>query len=363
MMKQLSRPASPWRMVGAAAIVALGFSAVLAASLRKGNRPGVLVPRQTMVEWEGPRNRTGIGSAPANILFLLDNTGDERVRILGLESGCGCTKPVAEPESVGPGEIATVRVTATTIAVGVKEVPITVFTDSSHSPTIKLTLRLVGRQSPPFLFVARGDLTFRGTYDPGVERSLSVVTIEPRMEKTAPHVACNLPFLRVSLTTTLDVPYRADDVVQRHRRYLIGFREPPPRDAFFGEILVTDPWDSTNQLRVAVLGQFSSSRLRSFPSSVDFQEGKREEIRMVIVAERPVEKLEVFLEGNVNGRIEVVPEPVNRPERIHTLLIRHAGNSAVSSNSNDTRLRVRTLDGKQEVLVPLAFHARETLSP
>ena len=95
---------------------------------RRGHREGVLVPKSGVAVWEGAEK-----GAPANARaegrFELLNQGDEPVRVIGTESGCGCATPTVDRDLVMPGAAAVVSVSASVIPFAQRDIPIKIHTD------------------------------------------------------------------------------------------------------------------------------------------------------------------------------------------------------------------------------------------
>jgi hypothetical protein len=170
--------------------------AVFATISSSRQMSGLLVPRQSSLTWESPNADGPIVAETAELLFVLDNPGRQPVRVVGIDTTCGCVRPVADPPYVVPGGMTNVVVRATTPSTGTSVLPLIVHTDSSR-PDVRLTARLVVRRRPPYLYDVTGHLIFRGTFSPNLTCDFEVVTFESGKPTVAPDVSTELPFLKV----------------------------------------------------------------------------------------------------------------------------------------------------------------------
>lgn len=154
--------------------------------------PGRLIAKEPMVEWRSPG--PGEPGAP-NARFEIANPGSSPVRVLTVESGCGCATPKVHPRLVRPGGVAIVEVEANPIEIGEKDVVITLETDSPATPIVPLTLRIIGCRRPPFIVSVTGDLTCQEGYSAEDTREIHVDTIERVASSHTPTLRCDLPFL------------------------------------------------------------------------------------------------------------------------------------------------------------------------
>ena len=111
--------------VGAAVFLAVLLSVgiyVLLSRVLAGPAGGLLVARHSNLVWKGPATPRAGADSSARVTFELDNVGGRPVRILSIESGCGCARPRVRPGLVAPGHSAMVEVTALMVPVGEKVV-------------------------------------------------------------------------------------------------------------------------------------------------------------------------------------------------------------------------------------------------
>ena len=113
--------------------------------------PGELVAEQPSIVWRGPDK---IDKHPAHVRFQLDNRGGSPVRIIEVNSGCGCTVPSFEAADIAPGGRGYVDADIRYFPVGERRVPLVVRTNSPNTPNIKLLVHLIGGGTPPFLLKA-----------------------------------------------------------------------------------------------------------------------------------------------------------------------------------------------------------------
>ncbi len=233
--------------------------------------PGWAFVKQRVIDWQSPASPAPKTPTPPAV-FELENRGVDPVRVLSVESGCGCAKPRVTPLLIEPGGRAKVEVVAPPISVGERVVPITLKTDAKHEPDVQLQLRVVGSRIPPFLLRASGELTYFMGYSPTETRELVVETIESL--EPGPH--CDLPFIHCAPPTISDSPHPQDQgVVGRVYRHRVSFASPPPEEGFSGRITVADPWDESRVMHVNIFGE-PNPEVKVVPSSLVVRAGAAE---------------------------------------------------------------------------------------
>ena len=211
------------------------------------SRPGELIAKDRVLAWSSPVEKTfrTLDLDAARAKFRLENVGGRSVRILDVQTTCGCTTPEIEPKVVNPGEIRLVEVRATPLQIGEKSVDITITTDSPVSPEVVLTLRIIGSRRGPYMFEVQGDLNFpAGTTGDDVRFVLVNQIEEAKSRPTPPFVKNELKFVQISNPELeLEGPSSAPGMV--HRRYVCKAKkrmaDGDPSQS--GRISVVDPWD------------------------------------------------------------------------------------------------------------------------
>ncbi|MEO6807665.1 MAG: DUF1573 domain-containing protein [Isosphaeraceae bacterium] len=215
--------------------------------------PGRLKVSEAALTWQSPASDGASRSVAENLRYELRNDGGRPVRILSVESGCGCTKQHLSAEIIKPRESAFLTVQPTPLLFGERRVPITLHTDSPSSPVVNLSLRILGGQDPPFLLSVDGDLRFRDC-EAGDELEVVVQTVERSSEADRePVLRSDLPFLRFDRKGTRIKPSgHSADILVRTSIYSVQIASTPPGDSFHGEVVVIDPWlpEHVNKLRV-----------------------------------------------------------------------------------------------------------------
>lgn len=337
---------------GMAIVSVLVGGVFISAKKWRSNRFGELVPREKFLIWENEADPMAAGSLPASVQFVLTNVGKVPVTITGVESSCGCAKPVVTPNLVEPGRTATVDVVATAIPVGEKNVPITIQTDSSVTPHVELVLRLIGNRKPPFLFKTMGDLTFRGKYPIKDTRTFTVITIENVNEKTEPEIQCDLPFLKITQASRTDKPYRVEDVVMRYRTYTVSFMEKPDADSFFGRVAVSDPWDKRTHIDVNIIGQLQSSRIKSVPATIQLDKSLSTS-RVLIITDEPTAQIDFKVEGEPDFLLDVREEKRTGLNKVHVLIVSSSATAIPEPRRSNLKVRSPGID--EELLVPITL--------
>ena len=332
---------------------AVSIAATYASRRRSAAAAGVLVAVENTVVWKG--ETTGDpNNARASARFQLMNKGGRAVRILDVESGCGCAKPSAEPKVVGPGSSSVVSVFALVAPFTTRDVPITVRTDSPGSAAVKLTLRIVGNHKPPYLFQAAGSLTFSGADSLGETRNVSVQTIETEAKGAVPEVTTDLPFLKIEGAGGSE-QRQGPDVVIRNRFYKVGFAAKPPSGTVTGKVTVKDPWNPGNVKELNVLIQ-SRSPLKATPSVVRLGPPGANEATVLIIADRAGAGLTVEVEGDARSAITAEREPMGPSARFHKIKLRRNGPPEGPSGKANLRIRAEGVD--EPLVVPITLSAR-----
>lgn len=315
---------------------------------------GVLTPREDILIWRGSPVNLDRSSTQGATRFELINQGGKPVRILSVESGCGCAKPLVNVDVVAPGMVATVDVVAAPLSFGQKDVPITIHTSSTTKPNIKLTLRIIGTRNPPFLYQIWGDLTFRGVYKPGEVREVTIVTVEPPGCPEVPQVIPDLPFLKLTEAGVEDQPYSRPGTLLRQRNYRVEFTGKPPSETFTGTIVAHDPWEAGATLSLNVSGQFQS-QLKIVPATINLSQSNRAGISLFVFAPEPIDSLEANVEGPAGLPLEVQMQRDGKPKRVHTLKVKlRDGASPIAGRA---ALRIRRSGLPEESIVPIFFES------
>lgn len=260
---------------GGAVLAIIGLVLVIATGLftfaSAVPGPGKIVPRQSMMTWQGPEGpkSTKVGAFSTDEAFAkfeLENRGGLPVRILDMQSSCGCLAPKIETMTIEPGKVAVVEARALPIDVGEKLATVILRTDSPLTPEVVLQLRMIGGRRPPYLLQAAGELTWMGDEAQGSRRTIAATNVEwADSRHEPPKLECTLPFLKVGSPDFEEEPYTKPGVVQRRYIYQIGFVSKPPLGVFSGEVRVFDPWDPRHVERILIHGE-TFPPIRVFPS-------------------------------------------------------------------------------------------------
>jgi len=285
-----------------------------------------------MITWKSPTSSGPFKAEHAEVTFVLDNVGGQVVRILSIKSDCGCTKPVADPLVVEPGGLTKIVAKMMTPVSGRRNVPILVYTDSTASPELRLTAQIVSTRRPPFMHSVTGDLHFRGKFSLELSRDLFVVTFETGGPTVEPVLSSDLPFLKIQsagVSDSTDDGSSADDsdtggpVLVRTRRYLVGFAEKPPGPSFTGTIVVADPYHTTADRQIGVVGDFKSSgvALRVVPGLLTLPRRRGASGSVVVLCEQPAIGLECAADGNQKSYVSTRMESNSNPRRVHKIQV------------------------------------------
>ncbi len=347
-------------------VPAAGSMALVALAAFPTNRvprlsSGLLVPRQSTLTWESPNADGPVVAEHAELHFLLDNPGRSRVKVLGIDTSCGCVKPVADPPDVKPGGTTKIVLKATTPSTGTRAMTLVVHTDSQVKPDVRLTARILVRRKPPFLYGVSGDLTFRGTFSPDLAGQILVVTFESGAPTVEPKISTDLPFLEIGRAEVSDEPLRAAEapvvgraVVARERKYKVGFKEPPPDPVFIGTIKVTDPFGKTASRSLNVLGQLDPSDApRVVPRSLTLPKKKGTSGWFMVICNAPSQSVTCSVDEPHRADFSINAGSDDSSRRIHKIEVVIVDPAHLSSDP--VRLKVREPHAKAEATVLLHF--------
>ncbi len=312
-------------IVAGAAIVALAILATCLADKRNVMKPPgsppELVARESLLIWRGPENGDKGSDSRADASFVLVNVGSEDVRIFGVDSGCGCTKPTVNPAVVRPGSTARVEFEAIVPLVGSKDVRLNVRTDSMAKPVVPLTLRLVSPRKAPYLFELRGDLAFRGEYRPDIGREFKLLSLERPETSEQPVVQTLLTGVQIDYLGMVEEPARDFEAVLRTRTYRLNLTGPPA-GSLLGEVVATAPWDEDARLTCRITGDFREGRgLIVSPSLLRLGAGGTRVGRVIVRNSEPFESPEVALVHSADLPLSLRRDANVAPRRLHVLTV------------------------------------------
>ncbi len=324
------------------------------------NASGLLVPRQSELTWESPNADNPVVAEHAELHFLLDNPGRSPVKVLGIDTTCGCAEPVADPSDVKPGGMTKIIVKAVIPVVGTRVVPFVVHTDSPVKPDVHLTARIIVRRKPPFLSVT-GDLTFRGALSPDLAGELSVVTFESDGETLEPQISTNLPFLEIDRAK---VSVRAADfraaqtigfpVVERTRKYRVRLKKAPPDAAFIGTITVTDPLGRTGNWSLNVLGQLDRPGApRVAPRSIRLRKEEGASASFVAICQDSSRAITCSIDEPRGSDFSINVESNDPNHRIHRVRVVIVAPTHLSDDPVDLKVRDPHTGGEATVVLYL----------
>ncbi len=236
----------------------------------------------------------------ADVTFSLRNIGLKSVRVLSVESGCGCVVPSVTPTTVQAGQLCRVEARGTPLDAGEKTVAITLHTDSKTRPDIVLNLRMLGGRKPPFLLSATGNMTYLGVIGRDESRDLVAYTIEDGRATKPPVVRSDLPFLDFKLVGVESGSYGEDGIYSHKYHWRVTFNGPPPPEEFTGAVTIRDPWDVQRVERIDIHGR-PNPPLRVVPLSptleIDGSDPSATKTSLAIITSVDAEDLQVELEG------------------------------------------------------------------
>lgn len=270
------------------ALIGVGLTRLIA---RRPPLPGKLVARQAEIEWRG----TTPGDATAR--FVVANTGGTAVVVRSVATSCNCAVPVVSPTTIAPGGTATIDVKATPPPRGDRVVAFTVNTDSSATPTVELSLRMIGVRRAPYLAGVDGELGYPEDDPTGVVRELTVYMVERPESDRTPAPRSDLPYLKIEPAGRSETPIHGTGEVNRLYKYRVIMASRPPLGTFTGEIAVVDPWDGESSERALVHGRVVPT-IRAAPSRVSVSAGDpAAKVEVALISKRPIGPLTLGWDG------------------------------------------------------------------
>jgi len=239
--------------------------------------------------------------------------------------------------------------------VGEKVAVIVLRTDSPTKPEVALTLKLVGTRKPPFLFRIEGEAVFRGNYSHGMNREITVLTVENRDGGASPLVSANPAFLKVTPKGVEVKPYIMPGTFLRRWKYLVEISERPPSGSFNGAVTVKSPWDPADALSLNVLGQLHSG-LKAFPSLVTVDGSARGTVSFLVVSGSPSGRLDLEIEQPPRVPLTVEEEGGDEARRVHRMTI--GLGKAYTSGNVRTKITFRRPATAEELTVPVVITSR-----
>ncbi len=192
------------------------------------------------------------------MVYALRNEGGEPIRVLSVDSECGCAKPQIGARTIAPGESTTITVAPEPIEVGERRVNLVVHTDSPAAPDVPLVLRIVGWRRPPYIFRAGGDLQWLDVGDAPEPRTLLVEIIEAKEEPgPPPEVRANGLPLEIGRASAPELRAHVSDPALVARTYAFEIvPDGSTEGRFSGTLAVIDPRDPDRVVTVNALGQW-----------------------------------------------------------------------------------------------------------
>jgi hypothetical protein len=351
-------------------IITIGLLIVAGIVLVARNRynepkQGSLTVQMPTLVWppETPSG-TPLTTPPKTARFIINNTGGRPVRILSIESGCGCAKPKVEPATIAPGNSGRVIVDfkETSLNAGDRTIPIALFTDSPITHRVNMYLQLEDTRKPPFVFAFSGDLIYQ---NPRIEdtREVRIDTVELLTEKHNPTVRSNLAFLRIDLKSIQDKKHpKQENTVVRSYVYTVSFASPPPMESFQGTVSAQDPFYLDRTLTLNVFGEITPA-VRVTPARAILRIGSHissnPEAQFMVLSIKPLQDLRVMAEaGDASPLvIELAKSHPSESQAVFTVRYRPSPSETVDGIHN---IFVWTsLDKNKPVVVPIMVQHRE----
>ncbi len=318
--------------------------------------PGKLVAESHELKWRESSPLEGRPRRKAAVQFRVINVGRAPVRVLSVESGCGCATPTVRPDIIAPGKEGIVDVLGTPLPVGERTVTIVLHTDSPVTPSVPLHLHMLSSQKAPFVIAASGALSYLPGFSTEEIREVVVWTVERDEEDERPMLKSGLPFLQFEPISVDEKPSAEPGTVRRTYKFRVSFASMPPDGTFTGEVEVIVPWDGRPSKRIPVQGQVSPP-VRVIPTSlslhIDDPVNREALARFSIITKAPATGFEIEVERGEESPLLVEPQGPTPTERFATFAVRWKPDRPIAEGVH--RLVIRpspeTLD---RVVVPVA---------
>ena len=198
---------------------------------------------------------------------------------------------------LAPDGTATVDVEATPPPRGDRVVAFTVNTDSSATPAVALSLRMIDFRRAPYLAGVDGELGYPEDDPTGVVRELTVYMVERPESDRTPAPRSDLPYLKIEPAGRSETPITGTGEVNRLYKYRVIMASRPPLGTFTGEVAVVDPWDGESTERALVHGRVVPA-IRAAPSRVSVSAGDpAAKAEITLMSERPIGPLTLGWDG------------------------------------------------------------------
>jgi hypothetical protein len=137
---------------------------------------------------------------------------------------------------------------------GERTVSFVIKTDSTRTPELPFQLRMISSRKPPFILLAKGDLTFAGDIKSDESRDFFVQTVVTKQHNKQPIITTDLPYLKINVADVGTQSYDDPNILYRRYRYAVRLKEIPTEEAVSGTVTITDPWDRSlvSQIQVYI---------------------------------------------------------------------------------------------------------------
>lgn len=219
--------------MGAASLIVVGAGALIAVCTTELVRQEADEPARVESVVVAPESLTLSAIEPnahREFTLAIHNNSPKAVRILAVQTTCGCTTPQDKTnETIEPRGVMQLKVAAKIPQYGSKAARIRIQTDCSESPEIYAEVQLVGAEMPVPRFEHEDDRIELGGVDSyrDVVSQYTVATFE--REASAPWIVAaesDADWLRVSAPAVRSVSTLPGGVVRRHYQVEIAWALP-----------------------------------------------------------------------------------------------------------------------------------------
>lgn len=284
--------------------------------------PGPLVVLDGDIEIRSEIPKDGDIASTNKTTVLVRNKGESLVRIVSLESNCGCTSADIQPKNISPGAVARVFLQIKPIRRGGRDVAIRLHTDSVAQPIAEIHVRVLGSDPPPYLLATNGDLQFSGDEAADDARLLVVKTVVPRgVQAREPFIRSDMQGLEWTLESVESKPAIEADTTSYLYRYHVRFSGPPAAQTR-GYVHVGDPWDEDHVESLLCVAEVPPA-LRVVPTHLLLTANRAR-------PEKTHGALLVRTKGDPNQISVICEQPTESPLRVRRIASADGSHSAVT---------------------------------
>lgn len=290
----------------------------------------------------------------------LKNVGSSSVQIESIQSGCGCTKVVAEPSYIPAGSSAILTIEAIAPSTGYKDVPIAINykTRSQKELQIQIAVRLYGCKKPPYIESAQLEYDYETGLNVTHPAILSIISYEIPNQTKAPIINFEKPNLRAEFIERkmINLPGN-QNIVFASYRYKVT-EDGDDNAPFSSAIKVQDPWTEESFKILPIFRKYADP-IRIVPSVIRFD--SHNVAIITIINDRPENCVKV----SSNSRWIAI-EPDGQKSSAQTMKYRLKANT-LKRTEKSVMLNISScksdISSSYQISLPVAFSENEVNNP